>query len=437
MSSSEQLKKAYALIKAGRKEEALKLIKPILRADRGNAAGWWLLANAIDDPVRQEKALETVLKLRPGEPKATRMLAEIRQPEPVAADDPFGILDTDDDPFADTGRNDDPFDDPFASTHDDPFADDPFADGGQSSSYRPPAHTSGKVQVKKSSSSSTPLLIGGGLILIVLVLGVAAFLFIGSAGTSISTEGNCDIGQVNHVEMTTIECSTIALDSRWSGRLNAYERHDWVVSGTAGQAITIDVEGDTLHDPVVELRNEQGAQVASDDDSGTDLNARIVTSLPTAGTYFIRVSSFNDNQGGDYRITVRDQGIQVAESGGSSSSSRRAECNSSGRLASCSAISVGEQVTGYIAAGEEDGWSFRGENGQTVTIDLRGINDEDVYLELYNERGNLIAENDDISLSSGNYDSRLTLTLNSTETYTIVARTWSGFDSANYSLSLR
>lgn len=92
-----QLQEAYALIKQGRKQEALSLIESALRSDRQNKDAWWLLANATDDPTSQRKALENVIRLG-GNPsrveKAQQMLSMLQQ------DDPFDDFDDFQDPYA-------------------------------------------------------------------------------------------------------------------------------------------------------------------------------------------------------------------------------------------------------------------------------------------------------------------------------------------------
>ncbi|MDL1902727.1 hypothetical protein FBR02_18395 [Anaerolineae bacterium CFX9] len=145
MATNQQLQQAYQLIRDGRKPEALQILLPIVRNDKGNADAWWLLANAVSDPVQARKALEQVLRLRPGDEKARRMLDRLNlgstsdfppatpsssfsqqtmvsqsprmQQQPPPSSDPFGSSD----PFA----TNDPFaaNDPFGSS--DPFGSPP------------------------------------------------------------------------------------------------------------------------------------------------------------------------------------------------------------------------------------------------------------------------------------------------------------------------
>ncbi len=85
MSTSEDLKHAYRLIKRDQSEEAQAIIRPILDADPANVHAWWLLAYAVDDPDEVRHALNRVLELDPNyanAPKARDMLAALDQQFP-------------------------------------------------------------------------------------------------------------------------------------------------------------------------------------------------------------------------------------------------------------------------------------------------------------------------------------------------------------------
>ena len=72
-----QLEQAAAHIKAGRKEDALDILVPLLHRQPDLVAGWWLAANALDQEVKVRQILKRILKLRPGEPRARKKLAEM------------------------------------------------------------------------------------------------------------------------------------------------------------------------------------------------------------------------------------------------------------------------------------------------------------------------------------------------------------------------
>ena len=87
-------------------------------------------------------------------------------------------------------------------------------------------------------------------------------------------------------------------------------------------------------------------------------------------------------------------------------------------------ITVGLTAEGYIASGQGELWSFEGEEGQSVTIDVTAVASSlDTYLILVGPDGEIVDENDDFGDS---FDSRLeNIILSTTGSYTIVVR---GFD---------
>ena len=75
-------------------------------------------------------------------------------------------------------------------------------------------------------------------------------------------------------------------------------------------------------------------------------------------------------------------------------------------------VSIGDSITGTLAAGGNETFRLDLDAGETVTIDLFGAGDdalEDTVLSIYDADGNLIGTNDDIALGSDT-DSRLTFT---------------------------
>jgi hypothetical protein len=135
MSTSEDLKRAYRLIKRDQPEEAQAIIRPILDADPANVHAWWLLAYAVDDPNEVRHALNQVLELDPNysnAPKAREMLAALDAQFPSTEgsfDDVFGTeADTSggadfftEVPFGESsaGETFDSYEDSFGDTFDD------------------------------------------------------------------------------------------------------------------------------------------------------------------------------------------------------------------------------------------------------------------------------------------------------------------------------
>ena len=130
MSVQDQLQRAYQLIRAGSRQDAIQVLMPVLRADPANADAWWLLANAVTDPAQKKRALEEVLKLRPTDERARKMLAQVAPPPPPPA--------------------------PSFDLDDDVFKAPPPAD-----TLVTPVATSGDVMPNWSSSTDTPATVSG------------------------------------------------------------------------------------------------------------------------------------------------------------------------------------------------------------------------------------------------------------------------------------
>jgi hypothetical protein len=115
-----QLEKATAFIKIGKRGEARAILVSLLKTEPDNAAGWWLMAHAVNETEYKKRALKRFLQLRPGDEKAETMLAKLDLP---TAHNPFKDPDN---PFvaAKQNRQVGEFDDPFAGIED----DDPFGE---------------------------------------------------------------------------------------------------------------------------------------------------------------------------------------------------------------------------------------------------------------------------------------------------------------------
>src|SRR5690606_13441449 len=79
--------------------------------------------------------------------------------------------------------------------------------------------------------------------------------------------------------------------------------HAWTFRGCAGELITVDVIAgeDEPTDPYILLFAPNDVIVGQDDDSGADLDARLMSFLPMSGTYTVVVGSYT---AGDYEIRL-------------------------------------------------------------------------------------------------------------------------------------
>lgn len=300
-STQQDLQRAYELIKAGKKAEAEALLLPILKADESNANAWWLLSNAVSGPGETREALEQVLRLRPGDAKAQKMLDDLNRRHPA---DEFPMQEE----FGDLG-----------------------AAGSSiwgSELAEKPKRGRGELAVRKSSSGgSNPLLIvlavvgvlaliGCGLCFILPTLGISLFgqqiaetiltaipedfmlTITAMPGGSFTQTGNLNLrGGIEYGQ--TVQ-----------GTIRGTDDDGWSFSGTAGDRVIIEVNAtDDDLDPHVFLLDPSDKQIGYNDDIdfGTNRNSRIEVTLPATGTYTIRVGEIFDGSG-SYELILRRGG---------------------------------------------------------------------------------------------------------------------------------
>lgn len=297
--SSEPLHEAYRLIREGSKEEARRLLVPLVRADPLNADAWWLLANALEEPAKQRRALEKVLELRPDDDRAQRMYDRVlmdaepvRQamPSPSAPAiefDPTAVFE------AEEG---------FASYEDMPLEE---------------------IRVHKSGGSSfvTIILAGIGLL---TILGCALCVLTLTVSAPVVSR------VVNEVMLTVTVMPEFAPLARFvttptapampgdltilgsietgetvTGTLDGFSDGGWTFSADAGERVIITLNAvDDAFDPRLYLYAPDRQLVAENDDIDlvTNQNSQIELTLTDGGKYTIRVSAFSD--GGDYELTL-------------------------------------------------------------------------------------------------------------------------------------
>ena len=82
--SDQQLREAFTLMKAGKKQEAVHIVREVLKTDGKNDRAWWMMVHLLDDEEKKRKAAERVLQLNPTHGGALNFL----QPaQPSAVDD--------------------------------------------------------------------------------------------------------------------------------------------------------------------------------------------------------------------------------------------------------------------------------------------------------------------------------------------------------------
>ncbi len=78
----------------------------------------------------------------------------------------------------------------------------------------------------------------------------------------------------------------------------------WTFTTTGRDRVTINMTSSSF-DTYLELYDASGNRLTSDDDGGSGTNSRINRyRVPSAGTYFIRARSYNNQGGGSYTLTL-------------------------------------------------------------------------------------------------------------------------------------
>ena len=99
--------------------------------------------------------------------------------------------------------------------------------------------------------------------------------------------------------------TSVTVGSTTDGALETTGDHDWFrITLAAGQTVSVFLDGLTLADPYLRIRNAAGTVLYQNDDWGDGLNSFVGFQAPGAGTYYIDVGSAPENQTGTYQLRV-------------------------------------------------------------------------------------------------------------------------------------
>ncbi len=183
----------------------------------------------------------------------------------------------------------------------------------------------------------------------------------------------------------------------------------FIFTGAAGDSITVEV--DSSFDGYLELRTSTGEILASDDDSGFDLNPLLENvELPADGEYTLVLSGFSDEATGDFTLRLISGNVAVPTG----------------------TMVYGETVEGNLVGGEIISYSFDGTSGDIISVAVE--TEFDSYLELKNAAGEVIFSDDD---SGGSLQPAITeFTLPETGLYELELSGFSTFDEGPYTITL-
>ncbi len=195
------------------------------------------------------------------------------------------------------------------------------------------------------------------------------------------------------------DAETIEIGAEVDGSLEADSASaEYSFTGEQGQFIIITLTSDDF-DAYLRLLDEEGSEIATDDDSAGSLNARIgPLEIPANGDYTIVASSLSGNTAGDYTLSVETQTLTTIE--------------------------YGQTIEGELTTAElSKVYRFTGQAGDTINVRLSS-EEFDSYLELSSDSETtfpLLSDDD----SAGNRNANLgPYTLTETGGYLITARSF-------------
>ena len=101
--------------------------------------------------------------------------------------------------------------------------------------------------------------------------------------------------------------SSIAVGGSVSNSLEVVGDHDWFrIDLTAGQRVTITLNGITLEDAYLRVYNSAGTMIDENDDvsTGVLLDSRLVLTAPSTGTFYLDAGSYDNLYAGTYQLSV-------------------------------------------------------------------------------------------------------------------------------------
>ncbi|NEQ42090.1 MAG: trypsin-like serine protease [Leptolyngbya sp. SIOISBB] len=199
----------------------------------------------------------------------------------------------------------------------------------------------------------------------------------------------------------------------------------YVFEGQQGQRIAVEMVSRDLDAYLILLSEDNDSLYVEDDDSAGELNARLVTTLPADGAYIIIANSFGQGEQGRYDL-------RLSEVGRSDVPDSPAPRTGTIILQESGSLTQGDAIAPDGTLYDE--FTFEGEAGQRVTITLESP-EFDTYLAVADRSGNLVADNDDITLDNTN--SEVSFTVPRSGPYLVIVNGYSQSDQGRYTLTIR
>jgi hypothetical protein len=225
----------------------------------------------------------------------------------------------------------------------------------------------------------------------------------GYSGETGSYRFRVQLAEIGDAEMepnnTREQASTIPLETKINGYFHSSSDEDWyrVEIPAEGGQFTAYTGGRI--DTLITVYDGEGNEIAEDDDSGDDYNAR-TSVLVSGGPLFIRVSAYEE-EWGDYTFDVQLREPVGLDSYEPDNARRNAK-----------PIEAGETQRRTFSPNDVDWVSFTVSRKGYYIFQTRGANssEPDTYLELFDGEETLVGEDDD---GGEDYSSRLRVRLDS------------------------
>lgn len=115
-----------------------------------------------------------------------------------------------------------------------------------------------------------------------------------------------NITEGNDALASTSTPYTISSGDVFSGNIGSSGDSDYVaINLVTGQNYQFSLEGVSLSDPMLTLRNSSGTQIAFNDDGGSGRDSLITYTATSSGTYYLDASAYS-NHTGTYRLTAAE-----------------------------------------------------------------------------------------------------------------------------------
>lgn len=109
------------------------------------------------------------------------------------------------------------------------------------------------------------------------------------------------------LRLSRIEQETVEIGTPIQGEITNGETLYYAFEGSAGQAVTISVDSDDAVDTRLVVRNPDGYQVASDDDSGGRIDPEITDLvLSDSGAYQVWVQPYSSSESGEFTLEIAE-----------------------------------------------------------------------------------------------------------------------------------